>query len=145
MSAFDEGFNVGYDEGERYGLNPWPRWIHAYATGALFHWGFNEPARPDIVSGYRSPVKQRQMRNRWDAGDRVGLVARPAVRSWHTTGQAWDVENGVAGFPWYRWTIMQYIKPRVNVEIRWGGNFSSPDPVHFDVPIADQPPSIYDI
>lgn len=40
--------------------------------------------RPQITSGFRDPEKQAAMRAAWDAGNRAGLRARPALSSAHT-------------------------------------------------------------
>lgn len=84
-----------------------------------------EPVR--ITSGYRDPRRQRLLQARWDAGNRAGLVARPASRSWHMQGLAVDVSTRSPNFPVFRWLMIHW-------GARWGGNFSSYDPVHFDTP-----------
>lgn len=83
-----------------------------------------------IVSGYRSPKRQLELQNRWDSGDRVGLVARPASRSWHMQGLAVDVNTREQGFPFFRDIMLQL------PGVRWGGNFNRKDNVHFDLPIG---------
>jgi len=40
--------------------------------------------RPVITSGFRDPSHQKELRARWDRGDRVGLRARPALDSLHS-------------------------------------------------------------
>ncbi|MXZ01114.1 M15 family metallopeptidase [Candidatus Poribacteria bacterium] len=82
-----------------------------------------------ITSGYRSPARQLELQNRWDAGNRVGLVARPADRSWHMQGLAVDVDTRSPEFAFFR-SLMLYWGNR------WGGQFRSSDPVHFDRPIG---------
>lgn len=81
-----------------------------------------------ITSAYRSPERQRMLRERWDRGDRQGLVARPAINSAHTRGEAVDLapasENASLEL------LGMYALMR---GYRWGGSFSSSDPVHFDV------------
>lgn len=52
----------------------------ALLYGLASVYGYN----PRITSIWRDPEKQRRMRARWDAGDRTGLRARPAVNSKHT-------------------------------------------------------------
>lgn len=79
-----------------------------------------------IVSGKRSARQQRQLRARWDAGDRTGLVARPAANSAHTRGDAFDLAK-VRHLTIYG-QLAQYLPG-----VRWGGTFSEYDPVHFDV------------
>lgn len=49
-------------------------------------WGFASAYgyNPRITSVWRDPEKQKRMQERWDAGDRSGLRARPATNSKHT-------------------------------------------------------------
>lgn len=123
----------GYREADGFGVI-YPLAIrHAYAMGVLAYFGYNEPARPDIVSGLRPPRRQRELLDRWQLGDRAGLVTRPACQSWHMNGKALDVETEVAGFDAYRYLMTQW-------GARWGGNFD--DPVHFDWPYGERPPNI---
>lgn len=98
----------------------------AWRYALLAWWGehFGAPA-PRIVSGRRSEARQRELRERWDRGDRAGLVTRPALYSNHTRGTAWDVERG-RGLD-----MMARLAPYAGV--RWGGDFATPDPVHFDL------------
>ena len=78
-----------------------------------------------VTSGYRSPAYQRQLQARWDAGNRSGLVVRPADSSAHSRGEAVDIslpdpaDLAKLG-PWARRN--GYL---------WGGDFRTPDPVHF--------------
>lgn len=44
---------------------------------------------PVITSGFRDPQKQKEMRDRWDRGDRAGMVARPAANSKHSNKSFW--------------------------------------------------------
>ncbi|MYI69748.1 MAG: DUF882 domain-containing protein [Boseongicola sp. SB0673_bin_14] len=83
-----------------------------------------------ITSGYRSPERQYQLQNRWDAGDRRGLVARPASSSWHMQGLAVDVSTRSINFDLFRENMELFDG------VRWGGRFRKPDPVHFDLPIG---------
>lgn len=88
-----------------------------------------------VTSGYRSPTHQADLRARWDAGDRRGLVTRPAVNSRHSEGRAVDVVFTVGGvaipasgtpieaFMW----LADLLKP---VGVRWGGQ---QDRVHFEI------------
>lgn len=89
-----------------------------------------------VTSGYRSAAYQANLRARWDAGDRRGLVARPANDSRHSTGHAVDLVFTVGGraipasatpieaFMW----LADLLWP---VGIAWGGQR---DPVHFEMP-----------
>jgi len=88
-----------------------------------------------IVSGYRSPQYQAELRARWDRGDRAGLVARPALSSMHSTGIAADLGwafNGVpfaAGeVPLEAWRWLADVLGQVGVI--WGG---ARDVVHFEL------------
>lgn len=87
-----------------------------------------DPVR--ITSGYRSPERQSRLQNRWDAGDRDGLVVRPASRSWHMQGLAVDVSTRSSNFELFRENMESFSG------VRWGGRFRNPDPVHFDLPIG---------
>lgn len=91
-----------------------------------------------VVSGFRSPQRQAQLLARWNAGDRRGLVAKPAVRSAHSEGRAVDlgwVWNGrgvsVADTPIEYWEFLASLFEPVGV--RWGGRFRSPDLPHFEL------------
>lgn len=137
MEDIRRAYRGGWREAKHHGLIDEAAHAHAWATAVLAYWGFDEPARPDIVSGFRSPDRQRAMLTRWNNGDRWGLAAKPACSSWHMVGRAWDVERHVEAFPWYRFLLESYFP-----DVRWGGRFSSPDPVHFDLPSAEGRPNI---
>jgi len=130
QGALDEAASAGLRRGER------PAQAHAWATAILRYIGYGEPDRPDIVSGYRSPMRQAALLDRWKAGDREALAARPACRSWHTVRRAIDVEDDVRAFPAYRDLLLRY------TGARWGGQWDPPDPPHFDWPIGERPPNI---
>lgn len=93
-----------------------------------------------VVSGYRDPAHQAQLLARWNAGDRTGLVAKPALRSKHSEGLAVDL-----AFVWRGSTVPVRDTPReywqyladlfAPVGVRWGGTFRSPDINHFDITI----------
>lgn len=96
----------------------------AYAT--LAWWGEHLGIRsPRIVSGLRSAAAQAALQARWDRGDRSGLIVRPASNSSHTRGEAFDLERGPH--------LAQFGEWAPYVGLRWGGKFSTPDPVHFDL------------
>jgi len=105
-----EAYNAALREAEVNGLrrDELPALAHAWATYWLARWGFDYPARPDIISGFRSPSRQRMLRIRWDRGDRAGLIARPACRSQHTIRNAIDVQTNVRGFPYYAALLVRY-------------------------------------
>lgn len=94
----------------------------------------------EITSGYRSPDYQARLRARWDSGDRRGLVARPALQSSHSLGQAVDIRfyGRSAQSNMGIWAQSQ--------GYTWGGTFSSPDPVHFALPKTNRrgevPPAV---
>jgi D-alanyl-D-alanine dipeptidase len=93
-----------------------------------------------IVSGYRSPARQAELRRAWDRGLRSGLVARPAVRSQHTRGRAVDVQLRhlgppewgqlvtVADTPFEWWQVLAEWLSAYGVA--WGG---AADPNHFEL------------
>lgn len=97
----------------------------AYAT--LTWWGEHHGiTTPSISSGARTAVAQRAMRERWDRGDRRGLVARPAERSKHVEGKAFDLAASAADLQ-----TLGRLAPYAG--LRWGGTFQDYDPVHFDL------------
>lgn len=82
-----------------------------------------------IISGYRTPTEQATLRNRWVAGEREGIAARPADprTSRHPQGIAVDLwGSNDELFKWGRlWEELGG---------RWGGRFwPKPDLVHFDL------------
>ena len=79
---------------------------------------------PRIVSGFRSPERQRQLIAKWDSGERGGLITKPSRRSWHMQHRAIDVQTDGPGFK-----IFQHWMEVFGVE--WGGRWRKPDPVHF--------------
>lgn len=109
-----------------YGLNS----KAAYEYTVLQYWSAVQgtPVLP-IVSGYRSPRRQIELAALWDAGQRQGLMARPATSSAHTTGSGWDVSTAGGYLPLQYQGYFASFRPGV----RWGGNFRSPDPNHFDM------------
>jgi uncharacterized protein YcbK (DUF882 family) len=92
----------------------------------------------EVVSGYRSPAYQAELRDRWDRGVRTGLVVRPARTSRHTQGRAVDVQFAYLGervavraTPRDYWLFLDSLLAPVGV--RWGGRFRPPDPNHFEL------------
>lgn len=87
-----------------------------------------------ITSGWRDPKKQSAMRDRWDRGDRAGLVVRPAVKSKHT-----NTKRNLIGISKPASLAIDIVtgSPRVaadiarHVNIRPGYDFRNSDPVHF--------------
>jgi len=91
-----------------------------------------------VISGYRSAQHQDRLRQRWDRGDRSGLLVRPAANSRHSSGLAVDLAFTWEGrpipvrdTPRQYWTYLADILAPVGV--RWGGLFRSPDPNHFEL------------
>lgn len=84
-----------------------------------------------IISGYRSPEKQLKLQARWDAGDRAGLIARPATYSWHMQGLAIDVNTRARAFNAFKYLMLYW-------GLEWGGNFKVPDRVHFQLAIGER-------
>ena len=135
QEQFNRIFWGAYREAQRARVLDAVAYRHAYATAFLWwYYGLDEPERPDIISGYRSPARQRQLLTRWQSGDTRGLVAKPACKSWHTVGRAIDVESDVRGFRPYAFMLREWFG------MRDGRNFS--DPGHFDLPGPTQPPNI---
>jgi len=85
---------------------------------------------PTVNSGFRSPKKQAELRRRWDAGDRTGIVARPAKRSKHSN-------TGFLGEPDATGVDISFDAQDLAGQyahffgLKWGGKFKRPDPVHF--------------
>lgn len=98
----------------------------AYKAALLAWWGEHYGYRaPRITSGYRSPSRTRFLQQKWDRGDRSGLVVRPASSSIHHSREAWDWERVPHLYVYGYWAP--------SLGVRWGGDFSNPDPVHFDL------------
>ncbi len=105
------------------GLEPFTAWVYM-----LLAWNYERLAQEDaprISSGRRSVAHQLSIRQRWDAGDRRGLVVRPALASQHTEGRAFDLNGSRRAIT----TIGGWAR---QLGFRWGGDFSTPDPVHID-------------
>jgi len=83
----------------------------ARRIGASFH----------LVSGYRSPAEQNELRRRFEAGDKSVLYP-PARHSFHLQGLAVDIESSA---------LDQLGVAAEQIGMRWGGRFG--DPVHFDL------------
>lgn len=91
-----------------------------------------------VVSGYRSTEYQAQLRQRWDSGDRAGLLVRPAANSRHSSGLAVDLAFSWEGYPVpVRETPRQYFQYLAEilapVGVVWGGTFGTPDMNHFEI------------
>ncbi len=87
-----------------------------------------------FTSGYRSPSAQAALRNNPNA-------ITPASQSLHSAGLAVDIS--VLGMD--QATLSTVLSDADSSGLYWGGNFSTPDPVHFqagppsDYPVADRP------
>lgn len=98
----------------------------------LYYWSRYYGIGYTVTSGFRDPARQAELRARWDRGDRTGLKARPAKTSKHSTkswgkpaAQAVDIKGPDLDTLGY-WAV-KYLG------LKWGGNFRSPDPIHFYV------------
>lgn len=95
-------------------------------------WGFATVAglKPRITSVYRDPKKQKRMQERWDAGDRAGLRARPATSSKHAiddwlgnpASKAMDMVSSNDNL------VAKYAKW---IGLGAGADFTRPDPGHY--------------
>jgi uncharacterized protein YcbK (DUF882 family) len=116
-----------YQEGDAAGLEPrtLELWTILAVVGEVV--GLS-PLR--LTSGRRSAAWQAMLRERWEQGDREGLMAPPAAFSWHTRGKAFDVSSNpdldTYGAVW----------KALAVGNRWGGSFRPPDRGHFDTGAA---------
>lgn len=105
------------------GLTPMTAYVY---TLMAWNWELiSGQTAPQITSGRRSRAHQLRLRRRFDAGDRRGLVVRPALKSAHVEGIAFDIRSGS-----HTQVFAAWIK---EIGGRWGGDFSTPDPVHFDL------------
>lgn len=86
---------------------------------------------PKIISGYRSPSRQLQLIAQWESGQRSGFSSRPSVKSWHMQGYAIDVHRSAPSFSLLKDLLLIF-------GLRYGGNFRSPSPNHFDLPTGTQ-------
>lgn len=123
-------------------MDEWVAQVHQYALShglspkaaveytTLQYWSahYGMPAQA-IASGLRSPSRQLELRRLWDAGQRQGLMARPATSSAHTKGNAWDLMTSGGTIPLQYQGYFASFRPG----LRWGGNFRSPDYNHFDL------------
>ena len=107
------------------GLKVTPAFVYALLA---WNWEVHGGTAPKITSGLRSAAHQLTLRRRWEMGDRRGLVVKPALSSAHVRGEAFDLVRGRHLSVFGVW-IKQ-------LGGRWGGDFSTPDPVHFDFPAS---------
>jgi len=97
---------------------------------ALLGWVGAHYALPALAisQGYRSPARTAYLQAQWDSGNRSGLLVRPASRSQHHTGDAFDVANTDTQLLLWYGSVVRYIPG-----MRWGGNFRQRDIIHFDL------------
>ncbi len=81
---------------------------------------------PRKISGFRTLTQQAALRNVLGAD---GQPLQPARQSWHPEGLAFDVDQGSPSIP----TFARLWKALGG---RSGIDFRSPDPGHFDFPLA---------
>ena len=79
-----------------------------------------------VTSIYRSDEEQRRLRERWDRGEREGLTVRPALDSSHSRWEAFDISPNFSH-------VAEYGQLWKSMGFRWGGDFLTPDPGHFDL------------
>jgi hypothetical protein len=119
---------VGYFVSE-FGLDPGFALIAALLYVALHAAGL----KPRITSGFRDPEKQKAMREAWDAGQRKGLVVRPAdpKKSGHTQ-MTWLGKPGSRAID----IVTNNNKLAADIGralgLRAGYYFTTSDPGHFD-------------
>lgn len=86
---------------------------------------------PLLLSGFRTLVQQANLRNVVGSD---GQLLKPARRSWHTVGLAFDLDRTSPSIPLFG-ALWRLLGGRV------GADFASPDPGHFDFPIQGIEPS----
>lgn len=87
---------------------------------------------PTITSGYRDSSKQKSLRDAWDAGNRQGLIRRPAETSLHSRIDGRGSPSALAvdittSDNTYGGKIAKFLN------LGWGGDYqgSGYDPVHY--------------
>lgn len=114
-----------------------PDIAYGYAGIDAYLWASTGQGAPRIISGFRSLSRQRQLAERWFSGNRVGLVAKPARRSWHTLGRALDLDRSDPNYN----TFISWWKQWYGPALRVGETFG--DPGHADVPGPESPRAAY--
>lgn len=105
------------------------RALRLYLTLSYYGWTLAGVQPQPITSGRRTAERQRQLLTRWEAGD-PGIAVKPAARSRHLTGDAFDLGSSSAEVLAFYGAILY----RLGIlGARWGGNFRTPDRIHFDV------------
>lgn len=116
---------------------PWFEQSGAAADAAeqfalLYLLAYMAGTNPRITSIFRDPKYQDQLRERWDAGDRAGLRARPAENSKHTettwlgspASEAMDMPSSNDSL------VAEYAE---EIGLGRGSAFRKPDPGHYYV------------
>ena len=99
-------------------------------------------AQIQLNSSYRSLEKQQQLRDAYIARGKTGLPASSPGSSHHNFGWAIDfnpiLKDGTKLMssktknPKAQWEASGIVQLGESVGLRWGGNFSNYDPIHFD-------------
>jgi hypothetical protein len=84
-----------------------------------------------VTSLVRSREKQQRLYDAWLARGKTGLPAAPPGKSKHEQGLAFDVAIPGGGSP-EEWQRLGRLGKSMG--LRWGGDFSRADPVHFEIP-----------
>lgn len=110
---------------------------YPYAVLSAYLLFYTGRGAPRIISGFRSLEYQASLARRWERGERVGLVSKPARQSWHTVGRAIDVDTSHANYGAFR----DWWKGWYGNALRVGEEFG--DRGHFDIPGSEPPPVAY--
>lgn len=108
---------------------------------ALLHWAMYFDIDIFITSSYRSINNELH-----------GTIVKPAKMSNHYVGYAFDCNLIDRDNVWWnskklrepKGTIKQFIDKAKEIGFRWGGDFKTPDPVHFDNPLNLTNPQLYE-
>jgi len=84
-----------------------------------------------LVSGFRSPDRQKALQKQWDSGNRSGLVARPATNSLHSVVTFGKPDAHALDISFSNKDLAGSYAPVFG--LKWGGNFKSVDKPHFYV------------
>ena len=84
-----------------------------------------------VTSLVRSREEQQRLYDAWLARGKTGLPAAPPGKSKHEQGLAFDVAIQGGGSP-EQWQRLGQVGKSMG--LRWGGDFSRADPVHFEIP-----------
>jgi hypothetical protein len=81
-----------------------------------------------------------------------GAIVTPAKMSNHYVGYAFDCNIIDESGKWWnskelrqpKGIVKKFIDDVKELGFRWGGDFSKPDPVHFDIPLNHDNPDLYE-